>query len=206
MAQRCQLRVRPFLGHVTVATISCWPDPMPLAMSFLGHPGNPNCPVSASTWPFDELELQRTAMDSEVRTVVTFESTAFNLAEPKNCFINPCCFGDDLARWLIGELRKHGLETDDEPSQEDFGWYLNFETACVAHTFVIGHRPTGETEAGTWFGVIERNRGFFRKREIQRSAVEAIHGILSTSPLIQDVRWHFKLDFGKGTSSPQTNS
>lgn len=121
MAQRCQLRVRPFLGHVTVATISCWPDPMRLAMSFLGHPGNPNCPVSASTWPFDELELQRTAMDSKVRTVVTFESTAFNLAEPKNCFINPCCFGDDLAKWLIGELRKHGLETDDEPSQEDFG-------------------------------------------------------------------------------------
>jgi hypothetical protein len=145
-------------------------------------------------------------MDSRVRTVVTFESTAFNLAEPKNCFINPCCFGDDLARWLIGELRKHGLETDDEPSQEDFGWYLNFETARVAHTFVIGHRPTGETEAGAWFGVIERNRGFFRKRGIQRSAVEAIHGILSTSPLIQGVRWHFKLDFGKGTSSPQTNS
>jgi hypothetical protein len=98
------------------------------------------------------------------------------------------------------------LETDDEPGQEDFGWHLNFETACVAHTFVIGHRPTGGAEAGTWFGVIERNRGFFRKRGIQRSAVEAIHGILSTSPLIQDVRWHFKLDFGKGTSSPQTNS
>jgi hypothetical protein len=145
-------------------------------------------------------------MESKVRTVVTFESTAFNMAEPRSdYFINPCCFGDDLAKWLIDELRKQGSETDDEPGQEDFGWYLNFETAGIAHTFVIGHRPTGETEAGTWFGVIERNRRFFRKRGIQPSAADTIHGILSTSPLIQDVRWHYKLDFGKGASSPRTD-
>ena len=31
-------------------------------------------------------------MNSEIRTVVTFESTAFNMAEPKEYFINPCCF------------------------------------------------------------------------------------------------------------------
>ena len=92
------------------------------------------------------------------------------------------------------------LETDDEPGQEDFGWYLNFLAANTAHTFVIGHIPTGETEAGTWFGVVERNRGFFgsifgrRRRGIQPSAVDAIHRILSTSPLIRDVRWHFTLD------------
>lgn len=43
-------------------------------------------------------------MDAKVRTVVTFESTAFNMAEPKDYFINPCCFGDDLAKWLIDEL------------------------------------------------------------------------------------------------------
>jgi hypothetical protein len=144
-------------------------------------------------------------MDSKVRTVVTFESTAFNMTEPKDYFINPCCFGDDLAKWLTDELRKQDLKTDDEPGQEDFGWYLNFEIAGIAHTFVIGHRPTGENEAGTWFGVIERNRGFFRKRGIQPAAADAIHRILSTSPLIQDVRWHFKLDFDKGTLSPRAD-
>jgi hypothetical protein len=144
-------------------------------------------------------------MHSQVRTVVTFESTAFNMAEPKDYFINPCCFGDDLAKWLIDELRKQGFETDDEPGQEDFGWYLNFETAEIAHTFVIGHRPTSESEAGTWFGVIERNRVLFRRRGVQPSAVDAIHRILSTSPLIQDVRWHFKLDFDKGAPSPRTD-
>src|SRR5277367_3377963 len=113
-------------------------------------------------------------MDSKTRTVVTFESTAFNMTEPKEYFINPCCFGDDVAEWLIGELRKQGLKTDEKPDQEDFGWYLDFEEVTgIGHTFLIGHRPTGETEAGTWIGWLERSRGFIgsilggRNRRIQ---------------------------------------
>jgi hypothetical protein len=122
----------------------------------------------------------------------------------KNYFINPCCFGDDLAKWLIGELRKDGLRTDEEPGQEDFGWYLNFEVLGASHIFIIGHRPSGESEVGTWIGWLERNRGFIasifgrRKHEIASSAAVAIHTILSRSPQIQDVRWHFQRDFDKG--------
>jgi hypothetical protein len=98
-------------------------------------------------------------MDSKIRTVVTFESAAFNMAEPKDYFINPCCFGDDVARWLIGELHKQGFEADEKPGQEDFGWYLNFGATGIGHTFVIGYRPNGESEAGTWIGWLERSRG-----------------------------------------------
>ncbi len=36
-----------------------------------------------------------------MKTVAFFESEAFNHSEPKEYFINPCCFGDDLARWLM---------------------------------------------------------------------------------------------------------
>ena len=154
-------------------------------------------------------------MDSGIRTVVTFESTAFNMAEPKDYFINPCCFGDDVAKWLIGELRKQGLEADEKPGQEDFGWYLNFEATGIGHTFVIGHSPSGVSEAGTWIGWLERSRGLIgslfggRKRGVQPSAAEAVHRILSSSVLIRDVRWHFQRDFDKGheergASSPQT--
>ena len=78
------------------------------------------------------------------------------MTQPNDYFINPCCFGDDVAKWLIRELRRQGMEIDEEPGQEDFGWYLNFETAGVAHTFVIGHRQTGATEEGTWIGWLER--------------------------------------------------
>jgi hypothetical protein len=141
-------------------------------------------------------------MESEIRAVVTFESTAFNMTEPKDYFINPCCFGDDVAAWLIRELRKQGMWTDEKPGQEDFGWYLNFEVAGVGYTFVIGHRPNGETEAGTWIGWLERKRG------IQASAAQAIHQILTGSPVIREVRWHFQRDFDggveRGTSSPLT--
>lgn len=143
-------------------------------------------------------------MDSQIRTVVTFESTAFNISKPKDHFINDCCFGDDLAEWLIGELRKQGMGTDEKPGQEDFGWYLNFEAAGIGHTFLIGHRPHGETEEGTWIGWLERKRGLIgsilgaRRRGIQASAAQAIHQILTESPAIRDVRWHFRRDFQSG--------
>src|SRR6267378_7831977 len=129
-------------------------------------------------------------MDSEIRTVVTFNSKAFNMVEPKDYFINPCCFGDDVAKWLINELRKQGVKADEQPGQEDFGWYLNFEITGKGHTLVIGHRPSGESEAGIWIGWLERNTGFIgslfggRKRGIQPSAIQAIHRILSDSALI----------------------
>ena len=151
-------------------------------------------------------------MESKIRTVVTFASAAFNTTEPKNYFINDCCFGDDVAVWLIQELRKDGMETDEKPGQEDFGWYLNFEAGGIGHTFVIGRRPDDERE-GAWIGWLERRRGFIgsilggRKRGIQASAAEAIHQVLSRSPVIREVRWHFQRDFDagreeRGASSP----
>jgi len=153
-------------------------------------------------------------MESEIRTVVTFESTAFNMTNPRDYFINPCSFGDDVAEWLIRELRKQGIRTDEKPGQEDFGWYFNFETEDVGNTFVIGHRPTGETEAGTWIGWLEHKRGVIGsilgggKRGIQVSAAQAIQQILTGSSVVQDVRWHFQRDFDGGVersaSSPIT--
>jgi hypothetical protein len=154
-------------------------------------------------WPQQSGTIAARTMDSETKTVVTFESTAFNMAEPKDYFINPCCFGDDVAMWLIGELRKQGLTTDEKPGQEDFGWYLNFKVTETSHTLVIGHRPAGETEAGTWIAWLERRCGFLgslvggRERGIQPAAIEAIDRVLSNSSLIRDVRWQSRRDLDK---------
>ncbi len=140
-------------------------------------------------------------MDAKTKTVVTFQSTAFNMSEAKDYFINASCFGDALAKWLIGELRKQGVKTGEKPHQEDFGWCFNFEVREVDHTFVIGHRPSGESETGIWIGWIERRYGFVesllggRQRGIQHAAVEVIHKILSNSSLISDLRWQFQRDF-----------
>lgn len=138
-----------------------------------------------------------------VKTVVTFRSSVFNMSEPKEYFINPCCFGDDLARWLAGQLRGKGHQADEEPGQEDFGWYFDFSVSGVKHCFVLGYRPGDENEEGSWIGWLERRRGLVafllgaHKRGIQPAAVRAIHEILAGSPHIWDVRWHFRQDFAR---------
>jgi len=149
---------------------------------------------------------------TRIRPLVTFKSTAFNIKEPRPYFINECCFGDDTAKWLLSELRRSGLRAGDEPGQEDFGWYLNFEVAGVSHCFVLLYRADDVQEGATWIGVLERNRGFFgsilgrRNHGIELSAAQIIHRILEISPLIRDVRWHFQEDFDKGQEERGTKS
>jgi hypothetical protein len=140
-------------------------------------------------------------MDTQIRTVVTFNSSAFNTTEPKSHFINDCCFGDDVAKWLLGELRGLGLSVSEQPGQEDSGWYLNFQSQSSSSTFVISFRPDNEQEGKTWIGIIERNCGFLnsllggRARRIDPPAVAAIHKILSGSPNVEELRWHFRRAF-----------
>ena len=139
-----------------------------------------------------------------MRTLVTFRSTAFNTTKPKDYFINPGCFGDDVAKWFIGELRANGIETDKEPAQEDFGWYFNFLIPEGKHCLVVGFRPGDDKEEGAWIAWLERSRSFVgsllgaRKRGISSTAVSAIHQALSGSSKIRDIRWHVESDFHKG--------
>src|SRR5690242_21502116 len=44
--------------------------------------------------------------------------------------------GDDLAKWLIRQLRDRGVDAGSELGQEDFGWYFNFQVAGMPHTFL----------------------------------------------------------------------
>jgi hypothetical protein len=139
-----------------------------------------------------------------VRTVVTFKSAAFNFSEPRDYFINPCCFGDDVARWLAEQLRGKGYQANEVPGQEDFGWYFTFRVSGIAYCFVIGHRPGDENIEGEWIGWLERNRGLTgfilgsRNRGIQPAAVQVIHEILSNSQQIRDIHWHLLRDFRAG--------
>lgn len=143
-------------------------------------------------------------MDTTVKTVVTFKSSPFNVSEPKEHFINPCCFGIDVARWLTEQLRAKGYQAANAPGQEDFGWYFSFLIDGLEYCFVIGHRPVNENGEGVWIGWLERSRSFVasvlggRNRGIQPAAARAIHEILASSPQIRDVRWHFRRDFDSG--------
>jgi hypothetical protein len=87
-------------------------------------------------------------MRTTVTRVVTFKSSAFNSSEPKEYFINPSCFGDDVAKWLAAELRSKGHEAEEGPGQEDFGWYFRFTVSGIEHCFVIGYRPDDDSGDG----------------------------------------------------------
>jgi hypothetical protein len=141
---------------------------------------------------------------SDVRTIVTFQSTAFNTSQPRDYFIDECCHGDDLAHWLIAELRGRGVPTDDEPNQEDFGWYFGFRVADTDYQLVLGYRPGEMNGHGEWVGWLERKLGFVksllgrRKHHIGADAACLLQSVLSWSPQIRNVRWHYERDFDRG--------
>ena len=128
-----------------------------------------------------------------MRTEATFRSSAFNTSEVKSYFINPCCFGDDLAKWMMAGLRAAGVRTNDQPRQEDFGWYFEFEVPGGQHCCVLGYQE-GHPE-GQWLLWLERSRGFLgsilsmRKRGIDAAAVQVLQDILAKAPEIRDLEW-----------------
>jgi len=131
-----------------------------------------------------------------MKTEVSFLSAVFNSTESKDYFINDGCFGDDVARWLIARLRAGGLQTADEPDQEDFGWHFTFTAGGAEHCFVIGFQPNYPASGDRWLGWLERNAGFLgsilgaRKRGILPEAVEAIDTALKASLDIHGIAWY----------------
>jgi hypothetical protein len=130
---------------------------------------------------------------TQQKTALAFQSTAFNTTTAKEHFINPECYGDDVARWLISKLLASGYATEEEPGQEDFGWYIRFEVQGVKHDAVIGYRPDSPDGVGEWLCWIERSAGligtaFGKRKQVMPEAVETIRRILSDAPEIFAVR------------------
>lgn len=130
-----------------------------------------------------------------MKTEVHFQSDAFNSTQPKDHFVNPDCYGDDVCRWLIQELRRRDIRTDDEPLPEDFGWYVVFWVDGAKHFFVTGFQRGDDAGAGHWIGWLER-AGVLRellgrqRSGISPRAVQAIDGILTSSADVRAVSWH----------------
>ena len=55
-----------------------------------------------------------------MKTHVTFQNEFLNKSEPRDFFVNPDCFGDDVCKYMISELREKGLNCG-EPCGEDWG-------------------------------------------------------------------------------------
>jgi hypothetical protein len=128
-----------------------------------------------------------------VRREASFRSSAFNTSQVRDYFINDCCFGDDLAKWMMERLRGAGVETADEPGQEDFGWYFEFTVPAGKHCCMLGYQ--GDTPEGVWRLWLERSRGLVgsllgrRSQGIDEAAARAINDVLAATPEIRDLEW-----------------
>jgi hypothetical protein len=147
--------------------------------------------------------VHRRCAEAEVRTHVTFRTTRFNQTEVRPYFINPNCFGDDCAAWLVAGLRERGWDDVSEPWQEDWGWQTS--TARAAHKYLIS-LGLMEDDEPEWLIHVQEHTGFLARLlgkadpSALRDLVLAIHDVLTSSPDINGVRWHFEDLFMRGKS------
>lgn len=114
---------------------------------------------------------------------ILFETERFNVSKVQKHFINPCCFGEDLAEWLRQKLNERGVNTG-IPGQEDWGWYLLVRhNANRYFVGVGGHRREGapsDTNTGEWRIMIEKRRSLWDR-------LRGANKITPTEPIISIV-------------------
>ena len=87
--------------------------------------------------------------------MLTIETDLFEHREVKPHFINPCCFGEDFARWLrpkLTDLAAQGFEIG-EPIQEDYGWGFWVTRGKDTIWIALSYMGDGPTEEPAQWGV-----------------------------------------------------
>jgi hypothetical protein len=125
-----------------------------------------------------------------------FHTGRFDLSIVGDHFINPCCFGEDLAAWLRERLIARGIHAD-LPGQEDWGWYLGVKRG--AETYLLGMSGNADEDstnknAGEWHIIIERKRSLGQRlRNAGKIAdddpiIALIEGILGSESDFRNIR------------------
>lgn len=124
---------------------------------------------------------------------VTFRTARFNQTDVQPHFINDCCFGEDCARWLVGELRLRGWSDVVDPWQEDWGWQASGARGARKYLISIALVPEDEPEwmihAEEHVGLLARLRGG-SGAPLLPSLLRDIDALLHAATDIGDVRWH----------------
>ena len=148
-----------------------------LHLRLIGHPSRSGARARArlhheafGVWICRRIEIAPLDRDPPVLVITLrmdflFDTRRFNLSEPKPHFINPSCFGEDLAAWLRSKLIERGIPTID-PGQEDWGWYIEATLDERAYFIGIGgnaDEPGEGPNDGEWRITIERHRRLLDK-------------------------------------------
>lgn len=126
---------------------------------------------------------------------ILFNTGRFNLSKVGEHFINPCCFGEDLAAWLRLKLIERRIEVL-EPYQEDWGWEL--PVTCGSDSYYLcmtGNSDESSTnkDEGEWRIIVEKRRSIGQrlrgtgKIEADDKMVRTVQEILRAEPSVREV-------------------
>ena len=143
---------------------------------------------------------------------VTFRATGFEHKTPGPHFINPTCFGEDVAVSLRPALAAAGLEPS-EPIQEDYGWGVwtcsGGDPYWVAISVFDDDDKADEAEWGIGIsydpGFNLRKRLFHRPREENlRRVSAAVDAALRANASIRQIEWWLDAPHrGSSTTGPE---
>jgi hypothetical protein len=127
---------------------------------------------------------------------ILFRTKRFNLSKVGAHFINPCCFGEDLAAWLRVKLTEQGIESR-EPYQEDWGWELPAKLPSGSYFLCMSgyaEESSADKDEGEWRIIIEKKRSIAQlltgkgKITSDDQMMSRIEEILKREPAILQVR------------------
>ncbi len=127
---------------------------------------------------------------------ILFRTSRFNLSKVGAHFINPCCFGEDLAAWLRAKLTELRIETR-QAYQEDWGWELPAKLPSGSYFLCMsGNSEESGTDKdeGEWRIIVEKKRSLGQlltgKNRIASDdeMVRTVEDILKKEPGIRGVR------------------
>jgi hypothetical protein len=126
---------------------------------------------------------------------ILFKTGRFNLSKVGQHFINPCCFGEDLAAWLRLKLSERSIEVR-EPYQEDWGWELPVTHGSDSYYLCVsGNSDESSTniDEGEWRIIVEKRRSIRQrlrgagKIDAEDKMARTIQEILCAEPSVREV-------------------
>jgi hypothetical protein len=126
---------------------------------------------------------------------ILFETGHFNLSKVGEHFINPCCFGEDLASWLRVKLANKQIETA-QPYQEDWGWELPVTHGSDAYYLCMsGNSDDSATnkDDGEWRIIIQKRQTIWQRVKgrgiitADDCLVRLVEEILSSEPAVKNI-------------------